>query len=132
MFIRPMSFGLFDPTETSCFLVALVQLVVAVIWTLQIYSINAFSLRLDISMVVWTPRLDGALDVSTMNWTSRRCIGRLDGALDVSDMIWTSSKGPKKSYKYDLANSLVSFIALSYNHQNHSKWPKWGHVRYKT
>ena len=97
----------------SCFFVALVQLVAAVIW-------------LDISMVGWTPRLDGVLDI-----LSRRCIGhlvstvywtpRLNGALDVSDMTWTSSKGPKKSYKYNLANSLVSLIALSHDHQNHSK-----------
>ena len=77
-------------------------------------------------MLGWTPRLDGALDVS-----SRRCIGRLDstvhwtsrldGALDVSDMTWTSSKGPKKSYKYDLANLLVPLNALSLDHQNQSK-----------
>ena len=63
--------------------------------------------------------------VSTVHWTSR-----LDGALDVSDMVWMSSKGPKKSYKYDLANSLVMLIALSLDHQNHSKWSKWGHIRY--
>jgi hypothetical protein len=37
--------------------------------------------------------------------------------LDVSDMVWTPSKGPKKSYKYDLANSLVPLIALSLDHQ---------------
>ena len=36
----------------------------------------------------------------------------------------------KKLYKYDLANSLVTLIALSLDHQNHSKWPKWGYVRY--
>jgi hypothetical protein len=46
-------------------------------------------------------------------------------------MIWTPSKGPKKSYKYDLINSLVPLIVLSHDHQNHSKWPKWSHVRYK-
>ena len=45
-------------------------------------------------------------------------------------MIWTLSKGPKKSYKYDLANSLVPLIVLLHDHQNHSKWPKWGHIRY--
>jgi len=56
--------------------------------------------------------------------------GRLDGELDVSDMVWTPSRDPKKSYKYDLANSLVPLIALSLDHQNHSKWPKWYHVRY--
>ena len=66
------------PLKTSCFLVALVQLVAAVIWTLQIYSIPAFSLRLDIYTVGWTPRLDGALDIS-----SQRCIGRLGYDLDV-------------------------------------------------
>jgi len=49
------------------------------------------------------------LSVSTVVWTSRR----LDGELDVSDMVWTLSKRPKKSYKYDLANLLVSLIALS-------------------
>ena len=52
-------------------------------------SFSAFSPRLDISTLGWTPRLDGALDV-----LSRRCIGllvltahwtsRLDGALDIS------------------------------------------------
>ena len=103
-----------------CFFVALVQLVVAVIWTLQIYSISVFSLRLDISTVDWHL-------VSTVHWTSR-----LDGALDVSDIAWTLSKGSKESYKYDLANSLVPLIALSLDHQNHSKCPKWGHVRYTT
>ena len=126
MFIRPRSFGLSDPTETSCFFVALVQLVAAIIWTLQIYSISVVSLRLDIFAVDWTLRLDGALDTS-----SRRCIGHLvltvhwtshlDGAMDVSDMVWTLSKGLKKYYKYDLANSLVPLIALSLDHQNHSK-----------
>ena len=60
-----------------CFLVSLVQLVAAVIWTLQIYSISAFLLRLDISTVGWTSRLDGALDIP-----SRRCIGRLECCLD--------------------------------------------------
>jgi len=45
-----------------CFLLAFVQLITAVIWTLQIYSISAFSLRLEC--------LDGGLDVSTVNWTS--------------------------------------------------------------
>ena len=45
-------------------------------------------------------------------------------------MVWTSSKGPKKSYKYDFANSLFSSIALSLDYQNQSKWFKWGHVRY--
>ena len=53
--------------------------------------------------------LVGELDISTMNWTSRRCIGRLDGALDVSDMIWPLFKGSKESYKYDLTK-LVSPI----------------------
>ena len=104
-----------------CFFVALVQLVAAVTWTFQIYSISAFSLRLDISTVNWTPGLDGELDAS-----SRRCIGhhastvhwifRLDGALDVSDIAWTLSKGPNESYRYALANSLVSLITLSLNH----------------
>jgi len=45
-------------------------------------------------------------------------------------MVWNPSKGPKKFYKYDLANLLVPLIALSLDHQNHSKWPKWGHIRY--
>ena len=58
--------------------------------------------------------------VSTMHWTSH-----LDSALDVSDIAWTLSKGTKESYKYDLANSLVPLIALSLDHQNHLKWPKW-------
>ena len=75
-----------------CFLVSLVQLVAAV---------SAFLLR---------------LDISTVGWTSR-----LDGALDVSNVAWTLSKGPKESYKYNLANSLVSLIVLSLDHQNHSK-----------
>ena len=81
---------------------------------------SCFLVALDISMVGWTSRLDGALDV-----LSRRCIGHL-----VSTVHWTSSKGPRKSYKYDLTNSLVPLIALSLDHQNHSKWLKWGHVRY--
>ena len=127
-----MVFGLFEPTAIFCFHVALVQLVAAVIWTLQIYALSLFLLRLGISAML---RLDGAFDV-----LSQRCFGhlvltahwtsRLGGALDVSDMVWTSSKGPKKSYKYDLANSLVSLIALSHDHQNHSKCSKWGHVHY--
>jgi len=75
-----MVFGLSEPTVIFCSLVALVQLVAAVIWTLQIYSISAFSLRLDISAVGSTPRLDGTLDIS-----SRRPIGHL-----VSTAHWTS------------------------------------------
>jgi len=39
-----------------------------------------------------------------------------------------SSKEPKKSYKYDLANSLGLLIALSLDHQKYSKWSKWDHV----
>ena len=82
------------------------------------------SLRLDISTVDWTPRLNSALDVS-YRWCIRHLISavhwtsRLDGALHVSDIAWTLSKEPKESYKYDFANSLVPLIALSYNHQNH-------------
>ena len=60
-----------------------------------------------------------------VGWTPR-----LDGALDVSDIAWTLSKGLKETYKYNLANSLVPLIVLSLDHQNHSKWPKWGHVHY--
>ena len=89
MFIRHSQFGLSDPTGNFLFLVPLVQLVAAVIWTLQIYYISVVSLRLDIFAVDWTLRLDGALDTS-----SRRCIGHLvltvhwtshlDGAMDIS------------------------------------------------
>ena len=78
-----LTMGVSDYSVTlcfSCFLVALVQLVAAIIWTLQIYSISTFSLRLDISTVGWMPR---------------RCIGRLNSELDISDMIWTLSKGLK-------------------------------------
>ena len=92
----------------SDFFFAFVQFIAAVIWTLQIYSISDFSLR--------QKCLYGGLDVSSVNWTSRRCIGLLDGALNVSDMIWTLSKGPKESYKYDLANPLVLLIVLSRDH----------------
>ena len=77
-------FGLSEPAAIFYFLVTLVQLVAVVIWV----DISAFSLRLDISTLGWTPRLDGALDVSsrwcigrlvsTVHWTSR-----LDGALDI-------------------------------------------------
>ena len=63
-----MVFGLSEPTAIFCFLVSLVQLV------------SVFPLRLDISTVNWTPRLDGALDIS-----SQRCIGHL-----VSMVHWTS------------------------------------------
>ena len=79
----------------------------------------------DLISLRWVGCLVGELDIS-----SQRCIGRLDGALDVLDITWTLSKGPKESYKYDLVNSLVPLIALSHDHQNHSKWPKWGHVCY--
>ena len=96
-----------------CFFVALVQLVAAVIWTFQIYYISAFSLRLDIYTVGWTPRLDGALDTS-----SRRCIRHV-----VLTVHWTS-RILLGLYPWDLK------IVLSLDHQNHSKWPKWGHVRY--
>ena len=95
------------PLCFSCFLVALVQLVAAVIWTLQIYSMRLDISKVDwhlVSMVHWTCRLDGALDVS-----SRWCIGRLDSALDVSDIAWTLFKEPKEFCKYDLAK-LVSPI----------------------
>ena len=131
MFIRLGTFGLSDPTGIFYFLFHLSNSSQRSFGRL----VSAFSLRLDIFAVDWMLRLDGALNVlsrhcighliSTVHWTSR-----LDGALDVSDMVWMSSKGPKKSYKYDLANLLVPLIALSFDHQNHSKWPKWGHVRY--
>ena len=35
-----------------------------------------------------------------------------------------------KPKRIHLTNLLVSLIALSYDHQNHSKWHKWCHVRY--
>ena len=73
-----MVFGLSKPTAIFCFHGALVQLVAAVIWTLQIYALSLFLLRLDIYTVGWTPRLDGALDIS-----SQRCIRRLGYDLDV-------------------------------------------------
>jgi hypothetical protein len=38
--------------------------------------------------------------------------------------------GPNKSYKYDLTDLLVPLTVLSFDHQNHSKWPKWSYVRY--
>ena len=62
-----------------CFILAYVQLVAAVIWTSR--DVSAFSLQLDISTVVWTPR--------RWIWHLRRWIGRLDGALDVSTVHWT-------------------------------------------
>ena len=39
-----------------------VQIIAAVVWTLQIYSLSAFSLRLVISAVDWT-HLCGELDI---------------------------------------------------------------------
>ena len=83
-------------------------------------SFSAFSPRLDISTLGWTPRLNGALDVSSrlvsaLGVSTRRCIRYLGYDLDVI------SKRHKKSYKYDLTNSLVTLIALSHDHQNHSK-----------
>ena len=114
------------PHWNFLFLVPLVQLVAAVIWTSRLCFFTAtwyLCGGLDASSRRCIERL-----VSTLHWTSH-----LDGALDISSR-WcighTSSKGPKKSYKYDLANSLVSLIALSLDHQNHSEWPKCGHVRY--
>ena len=41
--------------------------------------------------------------------------------------LFTSFLGPNEIH---LTNTLVPMIALSLDHQNHSKWPKWGHVRY--
>ena len=38
-----MVFGLFEPTAIFCFHVALVQLVAAVIGTLQIYALSVFT-----------------------------------------------------------------------------------------
>ena len=60
---------------------------------------NIFSLffHCDLISLRWIGHL-----VSMVHWTSR-----LDGALDISYIVWTLSKGPKESYKYDLANSLV-------------------------
>jgi len=54
-------------TEFPCFLLALVQ------------SSSYLDNGLDV---------DGELDVSMVNWTSQRWIGRLIGELDVSDIIW--------------------------------------------
>ena len=53
----------------------------------------------------WIERLDGELDVSIVNWTSQRWIGRLGYGLDFIHE-------HKKIYKYDLANLLISLIAL--------------------
>ena len=41
--------------------------------------------------------------------------------------LFTSSLG---SRNVRLTKPLVSLIVLSYDHQNHSKWHKWCHVRY--
>jgi len=65
-----LTMGVSDYSVTlcfSCFLVALVQLIVAVFWTLQIYSISTFSLRLIISAVDWT-HLCGEFEVLEMGW----------------------------------------------------------------
>ena len=70
-------------------------------------------------------RSHSVFPVFLLHLISLRWVGHL-----VSTVHWTSSKGPRKSYKYDLTNSLVPLIALSLDHQNHSKWLKWGNVRY--
>ena len=41
---------------------------------------------------------------------------------------FTSSLGSRNVH---LTKPLVPLIALSFDHQNHSKWHKWFHVRYK-
>ena len=41
--------------------------------------------------------------------------------------LFTSSLGSRIVHS---TKSLVPLIALSYDHQNHSKWYKWCHVRY--
>ena len=41
--------------------------------------------------------------------------------------IFTSSLGSRNVH---LTKPLVTLIALSYDHQNHSKWHKWCHVHY--
>ena len=41
--------------------------------------------------------------------------------------LFSSSLGSRNVH---LTKQLVSLIALSYDHQNHSKWHKWCHVRY--
>ena len=41
--------------------------------------------------------------------------------------LFTSSLGSRDVH---LTKPLVPLIALSYDHQNHSKWHKWWHVRY--
>ena len=41
--------------------------------------------------------------------------------------LFTSSLGSRNVH---LTKPLVPLIALSYDHQNHSKWHKWCHVRY--
>ena len=42
--------------------------------------------------------------------------------------LFTSSLGSRNVH---LIIPLVPLIALSFDHQNHSKWHKWCHVRYK-
>ena len=44
-------------------------------------------------------------------------------------ILFTIFLGPRKIH---LTNLLVSLITLSYNHQNHKQWTKWGHVPYNT
>ena len=49
-------------------------------------------------------------------------------------IIWMASLHPWNlitTFKVNLDKMLVSLIVLSFDHQNHSKWPKWGHVRYR-
>ena len=41
--------------------------------------------------------------------------------------LFTSSLGSRNVH---LIKALVPLIALSFDHQNHSKWHKWCHVRY--
>ena len=62
-------------------------------------------------------------------WTFNQFIIYLSSFFD-SCFVWVlySSLGPNMIHSINFVSLM---IMLSIDHQNHLKWPKWGHVRYK-
>ena len=69
----------------------------------------------------------GATEVS-LSWFL--WLGFLHGLFNSTPIFSLSSLEPKSLRMVILTIILVPLIALSFDHQNHSKWHKWCHVRF--
>ena len=78
-------------------------------------------------LVVWTEEVSGRCP-ETREGRNHRRGGPSGQAMPIFSL---SSLEPKSLRMIILTIILVSLIALSFDHQNHSKWHKWCHIRYR-